>query len=53
MKAPEKNAPKQAKKPYRSPVIHYYGDIRTITENIGNSGMVDVGGSGSMKKTLP
>ena len=42
MNAPEKkNESGQAKKAYRSPVIHYYGTIRTITENVGRTGAAD------------
>ena len=49
MNTPERNAAGQVKKAYRSPVIHYYGAIRTITENIGNMGSGD-GGTVSLKK---
>lgn len=52
MNAPEKNAAGQAKKPYRSPVIRYYGAIRAITETVGKRGASD-GGSGVKKKTMP
>lgn len=41
---------KQQKKPYRSPVIEVYGDIRTITKAVGMTGAGD-GGSGNMQKT--
>ena len=41
----------QQKKPYHSPVIEVYGDLSTITKNIGNLGSVADGGHGSTKKT--
>lgn len=41
---PGETAPK---KPYRAPVISYYGDIRAITESVGMTGMDD--GMGAMK----
>ena len=44
MNAPVKNETPKAKKAYRSPTIHYYGSIRTITENIGKLGATDGGG---------
>ena len=32
--------PKTAeKKPYRRPVLQVYGDLRTITNNVGNTGI--------------
>ena len=42
----------EVKKPYHSPVIEVYGDIRTITESAGmNSLTSDTGGKGSNVKT--
>lgn len=38
---------------YRSPQLFVYGNVREITENVGNSGAADVGGSGSKQKTAP
>ena len=51
MSAPEKkNETGQAKKAYHSPVIHYYGAIRTITESIGiTAGALDGGMMGQGK----
>ena len=49
MNASEKNAAGQARKAYHSPIVRYYGAIRTITENIGNMGSGD-GGTVSLKK---
>lgn len=42
-------APKP-KRPYRSPVLHVYGDIRAITRAVGTTGTAD-GGKGTMKRT--
>lgn len=42
---------KQQKAPYHSPVIEVYGDIRTITQAIGNMGVALDGGTGATKKT--
>lgn len=42
MKPAEK---KPARKPYKSPVLEKYGDIRKLTKQIGMSAMNDPGGS--------
>lgn len=39
----EKREPVAAKKPYRSPVIQVYGDIRAITKAVGQSNNADGG----------
>ena len=39
------------KKPYRSPELTTYGDIRTITQANDNSGNPDGPAGGSMDKT--
>ena len=48
----EKTVPKKDshKKPYRRPELIVYGNIRNITQVIGNMG-ADDGGTGSMKRT--
>jgi hypothetical protein len=46
MKTPEK---KPAKKPYKTPVVEKYGDIRKLTQQIGTKGMNDPGGSSATK----
>lgn len=51
MKAPEKNELGQTKKVYHTPVLHYYGAIRTITEDIGSMGGAD-GGTVPKVKTV-
>jgi hypothetical protein len=51
MNSPDKNPQeKSPKKPYRSPVLEVYGDIRAITKAVGLMGMGD-GGGGLMTKT--
>lgn len=42
MNSPEKDP---QRKPYRSPVIQVYGDIRKLTQSVGPIGMNDKGGS--------
>ncbi|MEO5676414.1 MAG: lasso RiPP family leader peptide-containing protein [Usitatibacter sp.] len=42
MKPAEK---KPDRKPYKSPVLEKYGDIRKLTKQIGKSNMNDPGGS--------
>ena len=41
----------QQKKPYSSPVIEVYGNIRTITKSVGTTGMNDGGMTAGMTKT--
>ena len=38
MKTPEKTP---ARKPYKTPVLEKYGDIRKLTQQTGNMGMND------------
>jgi hypothetical protein len=40
-----------AKKPYRPPVVHVYGNIRAITQAVGTTGMTDGGTMAGMRKT--
>ena len=40
-----------AKKPYEKPQIFVYGDIREITQNVGNRGKGDGGATSGMKKS--
>ena len=40
----------QGKKPFQTPKLSVYGDIREITQTVGKVGMAD-GGKGSMSKT--
>ena len=40
------------KKEYQAPHLFIYGNVREITQNVGNSGAADVGGSGSMQKSM-
>lgn len=40
-----------AGKPYIAPRLERYGDVRAITNAVGNMGNNDTGGSGSMKRT--
>jgi len=35
------NCEKPAKKPYTTPSLTAYGDVRTITEHVGTSGRID------------
>jgi hypothetical protein len=39
-----------AKKPFKTPELVVYGDIREITQTVGKLGMSD-GGKGAMSKT--
>ena len=50
MSEPGKDQGAKAKKAYSSPVIHVYGAIRTITENIGSMTLAD-GGTNPKTKT--
>lgn len=49
MNSPEKDP---QRKPYRSPVIQVYGDIRKLTQSVGNNGMNDKGGSSATMTSL-
>jgi hypothetical protein len=40
------------KTPYESPRFSVYGDIRELTQMVGNAGMVD-GGSGMAQRSRP
>ena len=42
-------SPVNTKQPYTSPVVHIYGDIRTITKNLGKNGASDGGANGNGK----
>ena len=48
MKTPMKHENEKTKKTYHRPVIHYYGAIRSITENVGSMTNLD---NGSPPKT--
>ena len=51
MNSPDKNKQDMPpKKPYRSPVLEVYGDIRAITKTVGLMGKND-GGGALMTKT--
>ena len=39
------------KKPYCSPVLHVYGNIKTITQSTGGKGKIADGGKGIFNKT--
>jgi hypothetical protein len=53
MKSHDRPIPPPRKKPYRRPVIHVYGNIRAITQAVGNTGATDGGAVGGMMKTRP
>lgn len=40
------------KRPYHTPKLTTYGDIRSLTQNVGNAGMTD-GGTGMMARSRP
>ena len=42
---------KADKKPYQPPKLFMYGDIREVTQNVGNSGANSDGGGAPMHKT--
>jgi hypothetical protein len=44
-------SPASPKKPYRSPVLHVYGNIRAITQAVGTRGRTDGGTRVGMRKT--
>jgi hypothetical protein len=44
-------SPAPPKKPYRSPVVHVYGNIRAITQAVGTTGAADGGMMAGMRKT--
>ncbi len=43
-KDPRAHTAPTRKKEYSSPLIHYYGAIRSITESVGNAGGSDSSG---------
>jgi len=45
--------PKQPKKPYTTPVLSLYGDIREITRNVGRNGFNDNGVGNGHDMTQP
>ena len=48
----DRNPNEQKKKAYHSPVIHYYGDIRTITQSTNTGALTADGMPGAgMTKT--
>ena len=42
----------KTKKPYHQPKLITYGNIREITKNVGNAGMLD-GGTGMKQRSQP
>ena len=50
MSPTDKSRTDPQKKPYRTPVLHFYGAIRTITANLGSMTAAD-GGSAPKTKT--
>jgi hypothetical protein len=40
---------KTVRKPYQTPVLHVYGDIRKLTKNVGSTGMNDAKSSSATK----
>jgi hypothetical protein len=50
LKPPAKPTHAKPKRPYRTPVLHVYGDLRAITRAVGTTGLAD-GGKGTMKRT--
>jgi len=51
MSTPDKEVREKEKKGYHSPVIRYYGAVRTLTETVGKVGALDNGTGQSMNKT--
>jgi hypothetical protein len=51
-KTPDEKTPVKTKKPYNTPVLTDYGDIREITEHI-QAGQTQDHGGGSANMTLP
>jgi hypothetical protein len=49
--APSPDAPRAAKKAYRAPVLHVYGNIHAITHAVGSSGAMDGGTTAGMMMT--
>jgi hypothetical protein len=49
-KPDETNESAEVKKPYETPRLHVYGDIREIARSAGRMGMAD-GGAHQMNKT--
>jgi hypothetical protein len=49
MNSPDEKQIAPSKKPYTRPVIHVYGSIRTITENVGSMTKTDGGGAPKTK----
>ena len=43
---------KKTKKPFHHPKLVAYGNIREITQNVGNAGMLD-GGAGMTQRSQP
>lgn len=44
--------PEKTKKPFHHPKLIIYGNIREITQNVGNAGMLD-GGTGMKQRSQP
>jgi hypothetical protein len=49
---PKSNIEQRDKKPYSSPQVTLYGNIRELTQNVGPNGMTD-GGTFKGGKTSP
>jgi hypothetical protein len=47
--SPSFNEDRPARKPYESPKLEVYGDIRDVTENVGMSGSADGAAMGNNK----
>ena len=47
----DQNQHQALKQPYTSPVVHVYGDIRAITQAVGNTGNGDGGSVAGQKKS--
>jgi hypothetical protein len=48
----EKHPTPPPKKPYRKPVVRYYGGIRALTEDIGSMNMADGGTLPKIRTTV-
>jgi hypothetical protein len=42
----------KGKKPYQTPRLFSYGNVREITQNVGNANLIIDGGTGATKKTM-
>jgi len=48
----KKHSKEETKKPFHHPKLATYGNIREITQNVGNAGMLD-GGAGMKQRSQP